>query len=140
MRRRRLLAAMLAPAVAHAQPVDPVGVWYAEYGDAQTRVQEIAQRQPDGRWRSELRIFADCRESERFTVEGSWRIEGDVLTHVMRRRGNWLVSPRSIPHAVVEASPDMIRMRTQDGVEILAQRVVRTFRFSAPGCGAPQRG
>lgn len=140
MRWHCLLAMVLAPAMAHAHPADPVGVWHAEYGDAQTRVQEIAQRQPDGRWRSEIRIGADCRETERFTVEGSWPFEGSVLTHIMCRRGNWLASPRTIPHAVVEAAPDMLRLRTQDGVEIVAPRVVRTFRFPAPGCGAPQRG
>jgi hypothetical protein len=136
MRRRLILA---SPLLAAAGTPDVTGFWFAEYGDANTRIQEIAQRISGGRWRAEIRIFTDCTEAERFAAEGSWSQDGAVLTHTMRRRGNWLVSPRTFTYLVLEAGEDSLRLRAQDGTVIEAQRVGRAFRFPEPGCGVPRR-
>lgn len=140
MRRRAILALTLSAVTASAAGSDLTGFWFAEYGDARRRVQELTQRMPDGRWRAEIRIFDDCRETERFMAEGSWSLDGALLAHVMRRRGNWLVSPRRFEFLVVEATEDTMRLRLVDGAALQADRVPRSFRFPSPGCGPSQRG
>lgn len=140
MRRRSMLAAALWPlAAAQADDAALSGIWFAEYGDRSTWIQQIDQRLEGGTWRAEIRIFVECRESERFMAQGNWRLDGVVLVHIMRRRGNWLVSPQTYEYRVLGMGGDAMRLRARNGSEIESRRVARSFRFPNPSCGAEQR-
>jgi hypothetical protein len=150
MRRTLLPCLALAALVAgqggpaEAAEGDLAGVWFAEYGTADgDLVQEVSQRLEDGRWRAEIRVFEDCRETQRFMVEGVWSAGGQVLTQTIRRRGHFFVSPRAVTYDVLDLTEDRLRLGGEDGggarTVIEAQRVPRNFRPPAPECTPPRR-